>query len=70
MASFLKKTSNLLMGATVLRLVAQDLRGELRRDAAAVGARANAMVHRSPYRAVGTVAAMGILAGLLLSRRH
>jgi ElaB/YqjD/DUF883 family membrane-anchored ribosome-binding protein len=52
MASFLKRSANLLMGASLVKLVAGDL------------------VRRSPYGAAGTAAAIGVLAGLILNRRH
>jgi ElaB/YqjD/DUF883 family membrane-anchored ribosome-binding protein len=69
MARLLKNTSNVLMGAVLIKLVADDLRSELRRDASLVGERANVLVHRAPYRAAGAAAALGICAGMLLKRR-
>jgi ElaB/YqjD/DUF883 family membrane-anchored ribosome-binding protein len=52
MASFLKRSANLMVGASIVKLVAGDL------------------VRRSPYPAAGTAAALGVFAGILLSRRH
>lgn len=70
MASFLKRSANLLVGASILKLVAGDLRSELRQDTAVLRSQTNAMIHRSPYRAAGTAAALGAVAGMLLVRRH
>lgn len=55
MSSFLKGSANLLMVAGMLRLVAGDLGSEIR---------------RSPYGAAGTAAALGLVAGMLVSRRQ
>jgi ElaB/YqjD/DUF883 family membrane-anchored ribosome-binding protein len=52
MASFLKRSANLLVGASIVKLVAGDL------------------VRRAPYGAAGTAAALGVCAGVLLSRRQ
>jgi hypothetical protein len=55
MAGFLKGSANLLMAAGMLKLVAGDLGSQIR---------------RIPYGAAGTAAALGLFAGMLVSRRH
>jgi ElaB/YqjD/DUF883 family membrane-anchored ribosome-binding protein len=53
-----------------VKVVAGDLRIELRHDAQSVESQTRALVRRSPYRAAGTAAALGLFAGLLVSRRQ
>jgi hypothetical protein len=55
MKSVLKGCANLLVVMGMLKLVAGDLGAEIR---------------RSPYRAAGTAAALGVFAGVLVSRRQ
>jgi|HubBroStandDraft_5_1064220.scaffolds.fasta_scaffold189655_3 ElaB/YqjD/DUF883 family membrane-anchored ribosome-binding protein len=52
MATFLRRSANLLVGARMLKLVAGDL------------------LRRAPYPAAGTAAALGVCAGILLSRHR
>ena len=70
MATLLKRTANLLVGLTMVRMVARDLGTELRHDAAAVRGKTSDLVHRSPYRAAGSAAALGLLAGILLTQQR
>ncbi|HEV7358168.1 MAG TPA: hypothetical protein VGN99_09230 [Steroidobacteraceae bacterium] len=70
MATLLKNTANLLMGLSLVKLLAGDLGAEIRHDAAAVGERTQALVQRSRYRAIGSAAALGLLAGIFLDRRR
>lgn len=46
-----------------------DMSSDLARRARKTAARANREVHEEPWKAVGTGAAIGLLLGLLLSRR-
>jgi ElaB/YqjD/DUF883 family membrane-anchored ribosome-binding protein len=70
MAAFLKGAANILMGVSLVRLVAGDLGSEIRHDAAAVGEKTRALVQRSRYRAIGSAAALGVLAGLFLGHHR
>jgi ElaB/YqjD/DUF883 family membrane-anchored ribosome-binding protein len=70
MASFLKRTANLLVGVSVLKLLAADLKAEIRQDAAGLREKANLLVENSPYRAAGLAAAAGALTGIALARRR
>lgn len=70
MASFLKRTANLLVGVSVLKLLAADLKAEIRQDAAGLREKANLLVENSPYRAAGLAAAVGALTGIALARRR
>lgn len=70
MATVLRRAANLLMGLTMVRLVARDLGAELRHDAAVVGGKTSDLVRRSPYRAAGSAAALGLLAGIWLSQHR
>jgi len=69
MATLLKSTANVLMGLSLVRLLARDLGAEIRHDAAAVGERTQALIQRSRYRAIGSAAALGLVAGILLGQR-
>ncbi|MDP9089042.1 MAG: hypothetical protein M3O26_09925 [Pseudomonadota bacterium] len=69
-ATLLKRTANVVAGMTLVRAVADELAEEVRRDLSELRSQTNAMVHRSPYGAAGTAAAMGLIAGVLLSRRR
>ena len=55
MTSLLKGSANLLVVMGMLKLVAGDLGAEIR---------------RSPYPAAGTAAALGLFAGIWVSRRQ
>jgi len=70
MATFLKSTANVLMGVSLVKLLAGDLGAEIRHDAAVVGERTRALVQRSRYRAIGSAAALGLLAGIFLGQRR
>jgi ElaB/YqjD/DUF883 family membrane-anchored ribosome-binding protein len=70
MASFLKRTANFLVGVSVLKLLAADLKAEIRQDAAGLREKANLLVENSPYRAAGLAAAAGALTGIALARRR
>jgi ElaB/YqjD/DUF883 family membrane-anchored ribosome-binding protein len=69
MARFLKRSANLLVGITLIKLIGEDLRAEIRQDAQAARVRTAALVRRSPYRAAGTAAALGVFAGMWMSHR-
>jgi ElaB/YqjD/DUF883 family membrane-anchored ribosome-binding protein len=68
-AGVLKGTANILMGLSLVKLVAGDLGAEFRHDAAGLGERTESLIRRSPYHAAGSAAALGLLAGILL-RQH
>ncbi|HEY2779534.1 MAG TPA: hypothetical protein VGI90_02075 [Steroidobacteraceae bacterium] len=70
MATLLKGTANLLMGLSLVKLVAGDLGAEFRHDAAGLGRKTGSMIRRSPYRAAGSAAALGFFAGILLSQHR
>lgn len=70
MAELLKRSANVLVGISLLKLVAGDLRAEVRHDAAEVGARSKAALERSPYRAAGAAAALGVMAGWMIGQRR
>lgn len=70
MATFLKSAANLMMGLSLAKLLAGDVRAEIRHDAAAVGERTQALIQRSRYRAIGSAAALGLLAGIFLGQRR
>jgi ElaB/YqjD/DUF883 family membrane-anchored ribosome-binding protein len=70
MASLLRKAANFLVGVSVLKWVAADLKAEIRHDSANLRSRANALVQNSPYRAAGVAAAAGALTGIVLARRR
>jgi ElaB/YqjD/DUF883 family membrane-anchored ribosome-binding protein len=70
MATLLKSTANLFMGLSLVKLLAGDLGAEIRHDAAAVGERTQALVQRSRYRAIGSAAALGLVAGIFLGQRR
>lgn len=70
MATLLKHLANLLVGVSVVKWVAADLKAEIRHDAGSVRDRANAAAHNSPYGALGMAAAAGALAGFMLGQRR
>ena len=59
MATFLKSAANLLMGVSLAKALAADLGREFR-----------PLIRRSPYRAAGSAAALGLAAGILLGQRR
>lgn len=69
MAELLKRSANVLVGVSMLKLIADDLRVEIRHDAVEVGARSKAALERSPYRAAGAAAALGLMAGWMIGHR-
>jgi len=69
-ANLLRHAANVFVGATLVKAIAADLGAEMRRDLSGLRSQTDAVVHRSPYGAAGTAAAMGIVAGMLLAKRH
>jgi hypothetical protein len=59
MAKLLKGTANVFMAGVLVRRVAGDLAVEARKDAV-----------RSPYGAAGAATLLGVLAGVLLVKKH
>jgi hypothetical protein len=57
LATLLRYSANVFMGAAMIRWVASDLVAEIRRDI-------------RPYRFAGAVTAMGVVAGMLLAQQH
>jgi ElaB/YqjD/DUF883 family membrane-anchored ribosome-binding protein len=71
MATLLRNAANVLMGLNLVKLLAGDVGAEIRHDAAVVGEKTQALVERSSYRAIGSAAAIGLLAGIFFAhRRH
>jgi hypothetical protein len=70
MASFLKVSANLLMGAALIKLLAGDMAAEVRRDVGTLRSRSDARLRASPYRAAAATAAMAAVAGILLAHRR
>jgi ElaB/YqjD/DUF883 family membrane-anchored ribosome-binding protein len=68
--SALKHAANFVVGLTLVKAVMTDLGAEMRRDLSGLKSHTEALVHRSPYGAAGTAAAMGVVAGMLLAKRH
>ncbi len=69
-ATFLKYSANLLMGAALIKWVATDVAAEVRRDVESLQGRTQSAVRRSPYRIAGAVTAMGVVAGVLLAQHR
>jgi hypothetical protein len=59
MAKLLKGSANVFMAGVLAKRVAQDLTAEVRGDVA-----------RSPYGAAGAATVLGVMAGILLVKRH
>jgi uncharacterized protein (TIGR03382 family) len=59
MANLLKNSANVFMAGVIARLVAKDLAAELRHD-----------IERSPYGAAGAATLVGLVTGVLLTRRR
>jgi hypothetical protein len=70
LATVLRCTANVLMGLNLVKLLAGDVGGEIRHDAAALGERTQALIQRFRYPVIGSAAALGLLAGILLSQRR
>jgi ElaB/YqjD/DUF883 family membrane-anchored ribosome-binding protein len=70
MARFLKLSANLLMAAVLVKYLARDMSAELRRDAQILRSRSNARLRASPYGTVAAAAAIGVVGGILLTRRR
>jgi ElaB/YqjD/DUF883 family membrane-anchored ribosome-binding protein len=70
-ATILRYSANLFVGAVLIKLLAGDMAAEVRRDMGTVQSRTHSVVRRSPYRIAGAVTAMGVVAGMLLAQhRH
>jgi len=69
-ATLLKYSANLFMGAALIKWVATDMAAEVRRDVGSLQGRTQSAVRRSPYRIAGAVAATGVVAGLLLAQHR
>jgi ElaB/YqjD/DUF883 family membrane-anchored ribosome-binding protein len=70
LATLLKVSANVFVGATLVKWVARDMAAEVRRDVATLQSRTQSAVRRSPYRVAGTVTALGAVAGMLLAQRR
>jgi ElaB/YqjD/DUF883 family membrane-anchored ribosome-binding protein len=70
MATLLKAGANFLVGVSLVKWLAADLKAEIRNDTVSLRERANELVQKSPYRAAGLAAAAGALAGMLLAQRR
>jgi cation transporter-like permease len=60
-ATLLKYSANILMGAALVKRIAADMAAEVRRDVGSL---------RSPYPIAGAATVMGIVAGILLARHR
>ena len=69
-ATFLKYSANVVMGAALIKWIATDVAAEVRRDVGSLQGRTKSAVRRSPYRIAGAVTAMGVVAGLLLAQHR
>jgi ElaB/YqjD/DUF883 family membrane-anchored ribosome-binding protein len=69
-ATFLKYSANLVMGAALIKWVATDVAAEVRRDVESLQGRTQSAVRRSPYRIAGAVTAMGVIVGVLLAQHR
>jgi ElaB/YqjD/DUF883 family membrane-anchored ribosome-binding protein len=69
-ATFLKYSANLVMGAALIKWLATDMAAEVRRDVESLQGRTRSAVRRSPYRIAGAVTAMGVIAGVLLAQHR
>jgi ElaB/YqjD/DUF883 family membrane-anchored ribosome-binding protein len=70
MSTVLKFSANAVAAGCLLHGLASDLGAEIRRDAGTLAGRTRDLATRIPYGAVGAATAIGILAGMLLARRH
>jgi len=70
-ATILKYSANVFVGAALIKLLAGDMAAEVRQDMETLQNRTHSVARRSPYRTAGAVAAMGVVAGVLLAHhRH
>jgi ElaB/YqjD/DUF883 family membrane-anchored ribosome-binding protein len=70
-ATILRYSANVFVGAALIKLIAGDMAAEVRRDMGTLQSRTDSVVRRSPYRIAGAVTAMGVVAGMLLAQhRH
>jgi ElaB/YqjD/DUF883 family membrane-anchored ribosome-binding protein len=70
-ATILKYSANVFVGAALVKLLAGDMAAEVRRDMGTLQNRTHSVVRRSPYRIAGAVTAVGVVAGMLLAQhRH
>ena len=69
-ATFLRYSANVLMGAALIKWVATDLAAEVRRDVGSLQDRTQSAVRRSPYRIAGAATAMGVVAGVLFAQHR
>jgi ElaB/YqjD/DUF883 family membrane-anchored ribosome-binding protein len=69
-ATFLKYSANVMMGAALIKWIATDMAAEVRRDVGGLQGRTESAVRRSPYRIAGAVTAMGVVAGMLLAQHR
>jgi ElaB/YqjD/DUF883 family membrane-anchored ribosome-binding protein len=70
-ATILRYSANVFIGAVLIKLLAGDMAAEVRRDMGTLQNRTHSVVRRSPYRIAGAVTAMGVVAGMLLAQhRH
>jgi len=69
-ATFLKYSANVVMGAALIKWIATDMAAEVRRDVGSLQGRTQSAVRRSPYRVAGVVTAMGVVAGMLLAQHR
>jgi hypothetical protein len=70
LATVLRSTANVLMGLNLVKLLASDVGGEIRHDAAAAGERTQALILRFRYPVIGSAAALGLLAGIFFGQRR
>ncbi len=70
MATFLKRAANFVVGVSIVKLLAADLKAEIRHDSANWRQRADWLVRNSPYRAAGIAAAAAALTGMKLAQRR
>jgi ElaB/YqjD/DUF883 family membrane-anchored ribosome-binding protein len=70
MATFLKRTANLVVGLSMVKLLGADLGAEIRHDTANLREKASRLVRQSPYRAAGLAAAAGAVTGMALAHRR
>ncbi|HSZ10343.1 MAG TPA: hypothetical protein VK794_17500 [Steroidobacteraceae bacterium] len=70
LSTVLKFSANAAAAASLVNWVAGDIAEEIRRDARTLVGRTRDLARRSPYGAAGAATAIGILAGMLLAKRH
>jgi hypothetical protein len=70
MSTVLKFSANAAAAAYLVHCVGGDITAEIRRDAGSLAGSTRELARRSPYGAVGAATAIGVLAGMLLAKRH